>query len=238
MTGFYTYLHVRKSDDKVFYIGKGRGPRAHSAHGRSEYWKRVAAKHGFQAEVVAHWTTEEEAFLHERFLISCFADMKVPLVNLTLGGEGASGSKHSTETRQKMSLAHTGKKLPPKSAEHRAKLSKAQTGKSPGNKGLSPSDEVRARLSLAKMGRKIPLETRQKMSAAHKGRKKSPETRARMSASRIGKPMSDATKAKLSALAKARAEAKRRLMTNNPSPEIIGLEDRIKHINHALAVLT
>jgi len=238
MTGFYTYLHVRKSDGKVFYIGKGRGSRAHSIHGRSEYWKRVAAKHSFQAEVVAYWPTEEEAFLHERFLISCFADMRVPLVNMTLGGEGASGSKHSMETRQKMSMAHKGKKLPPKSAEHRAKLAEAQTGKSPGNKGVSPSDEVRARLSLAKMGRKIPLETRQKMSAAHKGRKKSPETRARMSVSRIGKPMSDATKAKLSALAKARAEAKRRLVTNEPSPEIMGSEDRIKHINHALAVLT
>jgi hypothetical protein len=238
MTGFYTYLHVRKSDGKVFYIGKGRGPRAHSAHGRSEYWKRVVAKHGFQAEVVAHWPTEEEAFLHERLLISCFSDMKLQLVNMTLGGEGASGATHSIETRQKMSLAHKGKKLPPKSAAHRAKLAKAQTGKSPGNKGVSPSDEVRARLSLAKMGRKIPLETRQKMSAAHMGRKKSPETRARMSVSRIGKPMSDATKAKLSALAKARAEAKRQLMTNNPSPEIIDLEDRIKHINHALAVLT
>jgi hypothetical protein len=227
MMGFYTYLHIRKSDSKVFYVGKGRGRRANSTHGRSNYWQRVVNKHGFSAEILSFWETEDEAFEHEKLLILCFKEMKAPLVNMTDGGEGASGNYPSDETRQKMSLSHLGKKMP-KSPEHRVKISKSLQGKSPGNKGKSPSDETRRLQSIAKIGRVLSPETRQKMSAAHKGKQKSPETRVRMSESRIGKPMLDETKAKLSALAKARFEAKRQLVTNCAHPATIGLQTGLR----------
>ena len=101
MTMFYTYIHTRKSDGQVFYVGKGVRNRATSSHGRSTYWARVSSKHGFVTNILAHWPTEEEAFLHEKFLIACFNDMHAPLVNMTLGGEGASGKQCSPETRKK-----------------------------------------------------------------------------------------------------------------------------------------
>ena len=52
--------------------------------------------------------------------------------NLTDGGEGPSGFKHTDESRRKMSEAHMGKKL---SADTRKKMSEARKVKPPWNKG-------------------------------------------------------------------------------------------------------
>jgi hypothetical protein len=71
---YYTYLHRRESDNKPFYIGKGLGKRAWAHRGRNDYWARTVAKHGLKVEIVAEWKTEEEAFEHEKFLISCFRE--------------------------------------------------------------------------------------------------------------------------------------------------------------------
>ena len=209
MSPFYTYLHMRASDGRAFYVGKGRGRRAESWFGRSAHWQRTATKHGLVTQILAFWETEEAAFEHERFLILCFKeDLKASLVNITAGGEGSSGVRHSAATRQKMSVAHLGRKLPPFSATHRAKLAAAQKGRPPGNKGCSPSLDTRARQSAAKLGTTASPATKAKMSAAHKEKQKSVETRAKMSAARRGRAMSEATKQKLSVLAKERWAAK------------------------------
>jgi hypothetical protein len=100
---FYTYLHRRKSDGLIFYIGKGRGDRATWPHGRSQYWSRVVKKHGFFAEICAKWPSEKEAFEHEKFLIWCFKDMGHKLVNMTEGGDGPSGYVHTEETKKLLS---------------------------------------------------------------------------------------------------------------------------------------
>lgn len=100
---FYTYIHLRESDNKVFYVGKGQGKRAWAHKGRNPHWRSVAAKHGVKVEVCAHWPTEQEAFNHEKFLLECFRDMGAPLTNLTDGGEGTSGCVPSQETLDKRS---------------------------------------------------------------------------------------------------------------------------------------
>ena len=99
---YYTYAHFRADDGKCLYIGKGKGKRAWVTSKRSAWWKSVVAKHGYRVQILATWESEEEAFEHEKFLIACFRDMGHPLVNLTGGGEGPSGLKHSAETRAKM----------------------------------------------------------------------------------------------------------------------------------------
>lgn len=43
---FYTYLHRRNDTGQVFYVGKGKGQRAHDKYKRSAHWKRIVAKHG------------------------------------------------------------------------------------------------------------------------------------------------------------------------------------------------
>ena len=94
---FYTYIHRRNDTNEVFYVGKGRGGRSHSGCGRNRHWGFVAKKCGYRVEVCAHWTSEEDAFLHEKALIAAFRDMGHPLVNMTSGGDGVSGYRYTPE---------------------------------------------------------------------------------------------------------------------------------------------
>lgn len=115
---FYTYAHYRadSATGLPFYIGKGSGKRAFVKR-RSAYWKNVAAKHGVHVELLSEWRTEQDAFEHEKLLISIFKDMGGCECNLTEGGEGPSGLVHSSKTRIQMRLSHQGK---PASPEHKA----------------------------------------------------------------------------------------------------------------------
>lgn len=103
---FYTYAHY-KPDNSVFYIGKGRGRRAWAKDNRNPHWRNVVAKHGeHKVEVLAQWPTEQEAFEHEIFLIETFKLMGFALSNITFGGDGASGYKHTLETKKALSDHH------------------------------------------------------------------------------------------------------------------------------------
>jgi hypothetical protein len=87
-----------------FYVGKGKDHRAWSKT-RSVYWHRIVKKHGLVVEILANWGNEQDAFDHEKFIISCFKDMGYKLCNLTDGGEGASGNVLNEEARRKISIA-------------------------------------------------------------------------------------------------------------------------------------
>ena len=111
MKEFYTYAHIRKDTGKIFYIGKGKNNRLFDID-RNIHWKNIANKHGFHAEILAYWKTEQEAFEHEKILISCFKDMKYSLANVTEGGEGPAGFKFSIESRKKVSEVTKGENNP------------------------------------------------------------------------------------------------------------------------------
>lgn len=101
---FYTYGHYTESG-RLFYIGKGKGNRAHSKADRNKHWNHIVSKDGLKVEVFAYWQTETEAFAHERLLISCFRDtLGFKLANYTDGGEGSSGFSPTEETRSKLSV--------------------------------------------------------------------------------------------------------------------------------------
>ena len=51
-TNFYVYLHRRKTDGKVFYVGKGHDKRAWTTDGRNQYWFNIVKKHGFYIEIL------------------------------------------------------------------------------------------------------------------------------------------------------------------------------------------
>lgn len=100
---FCTYSH-HKPDGTLFYIGKGSIKRAHAKDNRNPHWKNIVAKHGaHKVEILANWETEADALEHEKFLIGCFRDLGFSLANITDGGDGVSGHKHSAETKAKMS---------------------------------------------------------------------------------------------------------------------------------------
>jgi DNA invertase Pin-like site-specific DNA recombinase len=94
-----TYAHY-KPDGSMFYIGKGSIRRAYSKAGRNVVWNRTVEKHGgFKVEILGRWSTEQEAFDHEIFLIDTIKKMGTPLVNISDGGRGSTGFRHTDEHR-------------------------------------------------------------------------------------------------------------------------------------------
>lgn len=190
---FYTYMHIRKDSNQPFYIGKGSGNRAFWTHGRNKHWSNIAKKHGFEVTILANWENEKDAFEHEKFLIACFKNMGIGLVNLTDGGDGASGQKFSDEQKEKMSIVH--KKL------------YADGYKNPkGMLGKKHSEETKRKMkeSHAKRDRSISDETKKKISESskgkagtfgHKGKKHTEAAKLKASMARKGVPWTEARRA-------------------------------------------
>ncbi|MBQ2260829.1 MAG: hypothetical protein II336_05625 [Loktanella sp.] len=65
------------------------------------------------------------------------------------------------------------KKRSPLSPEHKAKISAALKGRVAPNRGVSPSEETKARMSASRKGVPKTEEQKAKMSAAKKGKPKS-----------------------------------------------------------------
>lgn len=96
---FYTYIHASPEGD-VFYVGKGVNNRVYSMSDRSWIWRERFNKYdGILMKIIARFETEQEAFEHERHLISEYRNKGFELVNLTEGGRGANGYKQSEALR-------------------------------------------------------------------------------------------------------------------------------------------
>ena len=141
---FYVYLHKRLDNDKIFYVGKGKGDRATTSKHRNEHWHNVVNKVGYRVVLLKEDLFEQEAFDLE---ISTIAEIGLDnLVNQTIGGTGGSpdaevrlkiskalkGIPLSEETKLKMSKSRIGKKYPnrkPISEATKLKLSQSCVGK-------------------------------------------------------------------------------------------------------------
>ncbi len=95
---YYTYAYLRE-DKTPYYIGKGKGDRAYRRHYRSY----TSQYKGFYFNpppsdrilILKSNLTENEAFKHEKYLISIFGrkDLGTGILrNKTNGGEGVSGT--------------------------------------------------------------------------------------------------------------------------------------------------
>lgn len=65
---YYVYLHKKKSDNSVFYVGKGRSTRANISFKRTKAWKE-AAKDGWYVEKLHENLTNKEAIAIENALL-------------------------------------------------------------------------------------------------------------------------------------------------------------------------
>jgi len=106
---FYVYEHWRLDKDECFYVGKGRGSRAYGRTSRNIHWKNIVAKlertgFAYEVRIVASNLSEEDAFNLEAERIVFWKDI-VDLANLTDGGEGFSGGRHTEESKKKISVS-------------------------------------------------------------------------------------------------------------------------------------
>ena len=92
MNDFYVYLHRKKSDGRVFYVGKGRDRRAYRGDksSRSDKWLNTANKYGWFVEIVFDNLSEDEAYALEVDTILEMQHFNEPLVCHNKGGHGGS----------------------------------------------------------------------------------------------------------------------------------------------------
>ena len=100
---FYVYTHRRIDTGEIFYVGKGHGDRASSKKGRNKVWNYYSKNYGFDVAIVKFGLSEAEAFELESLMIDMLGRKDLGtgcLVNLTDGGEGFVGSRHTEQSKQ------------------------------------------------------------------------------------------------------------------------------------------
>jgi hypothetical protein len=186
---FYVYIHRRATTGEVFYVGKGAGDRAHSHFGRGTYWQNIVKKHGVIVEIVQSGLQEWAAFEIERDLIALHGRGDCgygPLVNLTDGGEGATGHRQTDEAKMKSRAAATAAWA---LQSHRKKVAEAWSN--PELKARHAASVRRARATpmlkekISKSSRGVwsRPEYRERITAAISAAWKDPDSRARRIAS-------------------------------------------------------
>ena len=97
---YVTYAHLTPKG-KIFYIGKGSEFRSTTKKNRNSKWHEIVNKFGgFKTEIMAYWNLEQEALDHEKVLIDSLRYIGIDLVNITSGGQGVSGLKHTVKTKE------------------------------------------------------------------------------------------------------------------------------------------
>ena len=170
MSEYYVYMYLRE-DGTPYYVGKGKGNRAYRKH-RSGM--RVKVPPPERIKLVYTNLTEDIAFTKEKELILEYGKLYNNtgiLMNITDGGEGSSGRKHTEDSKRKISKSlkdninalgsepwNKGKTgLQAHTEETKKVLSELNKGRTPWNKG--------------KPGlQKHSEETKKKISELHKGR--------------------------------------------------------------------
>ena len=121
MKNFYTYAYLRE-DGTPYYIGKGKGDRWKQEH-------TIAVPPAERVLFLKENLTEAEAFRHEVYLISILGRKDLGtgvLRNLTDGGEGVSGLKHSDETKELIRTITTGVKQSAETISKRVEKNRGQ----------------------------------------------------------------------------------------------------------------
>ena len=183
----YVYMLIDSRNNQPFYVGKGAGERCHFHVKEAVYYKqrkslklnkiRSILNDGFEVVVkkIEDNITDAQAIDFECLLIEEMRDLGIKLTNMTNGGDGAAGYKHTEEHKQYIKSIMVGREM---SEQHKANMRKPK------------SEEGRKAMSLARQTTtyRPSEETKQKTSIALKGRLFSDEHKAKIKASLVGKP--------------------------------------------------
>ena len=103
---YYVYEHWRPDRGECFYVGKGHGRRAHDLRrGRNKWHQFIQAKlsrlgTAIEVKIIADGLSESEAFDFEIARIAFWKNDGADLCNLSSGGDGPSGFKHTEEWKR------------------------------------------------------------------------------------------------------------------------------------------
>ena len=176
---YIVYKHINKIKGKV-YIGQtvlNVERRWRNSKGyKTGVFKKAIEKQGwnnFEHIIVRDKLSKEEANLLEISLIRKYKELGI-CYNITDGGEGACGYKHTEESKKKISNRSKGKKIPEYikilvserfkgvalTEEHKLKISntlkKNNAGKIHFNKGRKHSEEYREKCRARSLGENNP----------------------------------------------------------------------------------
>lgn len=167
---YYNYILFDPRNNEPFYVGKGKGNR-YAVHfieaiRREKSNKKlenkirsIYKKTGLRPMILIINKTNNEqlSFMAERELILKYRMEVYDLGNITDGGEGISGLKHSEETRNKIKSKRA---LQIITEETRQKMrdNSFRKGKKPANAGKQLSEETKKKISDATKGRKLTEE--------------------------------------------------------------------------------
>jgi len=184
------------TDEEYWKSGKYKGS--------GSLFKKAIKKYGFnnfKSELICYANSQEELNDLEIKYISEFNSIYPNGYNIKLGGNNngkqhvktkdkirtkLTGTKHSEETKIKMSLARKGKTV---LEETKEKLRQANLGK-------KISEETKQKMIISKQN--ISKETKIKMSNSHIGKNLTNKTKEKIAKSHIGKKHSEVTKEKIS----------------------------------------
>jgi hypothetical protein len=108
------YTHFTESGD-IFYVGICKDSRVNirpfDYNSRNKIWKRIRAKYGVRTKVLLTGCSEDFIKSLEIWLIAVLGKKTENgiLANITDGGDGVRGTRHSIDSRVKMSIAKKGK---------------------------------------------------------------------------------------------------------------------------------
>jgi len=108
----FVYLHKRKDNGEVFYVGIGESKRPYRKDNRNNYWHNVVNKCGYDVEIIHSNLLWEDACEIEKRLISEYGRKDLglgPLVNMTDGGDGKVGFVFSEESKKKIGESNKGR---------------------------------------------------------------------------------------------------------------------------------
>ena len=181
----YVYRHIRLDKNEPFYIGIGTDSnyqRAYSKSSRNIFWNRVVNFTDYEVEIIMDNLTKDIAKQKEIEFISLYGkkiNKTGTLVNISDGGDGNSGGKHTEEAKKKIGEANKFKDYSKfnrshfQTQEYKDKISKI-------NKGRKMPDSMREKTSLRMKNRVLSEEHKEKLRNLKLGFKASQETKDKM----------------------------------------------------------
>ncbi len=158
---YLVYL-ISHPNSKHFYIGKTNDLKVRTnKHLEDSIRKNKTFIHQWLQkypepviEILEENIDEETAFLYERMYISLFRSWNLSLMNMTNGGDGASGYRHTDETKAKISKIHKGLVY---SEESRKLMSEKRKGEKHWlyGKHFTEEHKLNASMSHTKIHRKV-----------------------------------------------------------------------------------